>query len=184
MAVPRARPPHGAASARSTHLQGQDAQGAGGPASEGTRRGRILGTILRLPDFYGPGVEASYLHSLFQAAAKGGTGNMVGPIDTPHEFVYVPDVGPVLLNLAARPGSLRQVVEPRRAIAEFNRNFYQTWDCSTTTRRGCSTLVGMHKKSWRLSRFIYDWKDFATPARAKSLDLPYAPLSDPFKIDY
>jgi nucleoside-diphosphate-sugar epimerase len=65
--------------------------------------GRILGAILRLPDFYGPGVEASYLHSLFQTAAKGGTANMVGPIDTPHEFVYVPDVGPVLLDLAARP---------------------------------------------------------------------------------
>jgi nucleoside-diphosphate-sugar epimerase len=65
--------------------------------------GRILGTILRLPDFYGPGVEASFLHSLFQAAARGGTANMVGPIDTPHEFVYVPDVGPVLLDLAAHP---------------------------------------------------------------------------------
>jgi nucleoside-diphosphate-sugar epimerase len=35
--------------------------------------GRILGTILRLPDFYGPGVEVSFLHSLFQAAARGGT---------------------------------------------------------------------------------------------------------------
>jgi nucleoside-diphosphate-sugar epimerase len=64
--------------------------------------GRIRGTILRLPDFYGPGVEASYLHSLFQAAAKGGTANMIGPLDTPHEFVFVPDVGPVLLDLAAR----------------------------------------------------------------------------------
>lgn len=65
--------------------------------------GDILGTILRLPDFYGPGVEASLLHPLFQAAARGGTANMVGPIDTPHEFLYVPDVGPVLLDLAARP---------------------------------------------------------------------------------
>jgi nucleoside-diphosphate-sugar epimerase len=63
--------------------------------------GRIRGSILRLPDFYGPGVEASLLHSLFQAAAKGGTANMIGPLDTPHEFVYVPDVGPVLLDLAA-----------------------------------------------------------------------------------
>ncbi|HEX4578258.1 MAG TPA: SDR family oxidoreductase [Edaphobacter sp.] len=65
--------------------------------------GKIQGTILRLPDFYGPHVEASFLHSLFQAAAKGGTANMVGPIDVPHEFVYVPDVGPVVLALAAKP---------------------------------------------------------------------------------
>jgi len=63
--------------------------------------GRLRGTVLRLPDFYGPGVEASLLHSLFQAAAKGGTANMIGPLDMPHEFVYVPDVGPVLLDLAA-----------------------------------------------------------------------------------
>jgi nucleoside-diphosphate-sugar epimerase/protein-tyrosine phosphatase len=66
------------------------------------REGKLRATILRLPDFYGPGVEASFLASLFQAAAHGGTANMVGPIDTPHEFVYVPDVGPVVLALAQK----------------------------------------------------------------------------------
>lgn len=65
--------------------------------------GRIKGTILRLPDFYGPGVEASFLYSLFQAAATGKTATMIGPIDTPHQFVYVPDAGPVVLDLAACP---------------------------------------------------------------------------------
>lgn len=66
-------------------------------------RGKIEGVVLRLPDFYGPGVEASFLDGAFKAAAHGGTANMVGPIDTPHEFVFVPDVGPVALDLAARP---------------------------------------------------------------------------------
>jgi nucleoside-diphosphate-sugar epimerase len=61
--------------------------------------GRIQGTVLRLPDFYGPGVENSFLHRLFKAAAEGGTADLIGPIDTPHEFVYVPDVGPVVLAL-------------------------------------------------------------------------------------
>jgi nucleoside-diphosphate-sugar epimerase len=61
--------------------------------------GEIEGTILRLPDFYGPGVEKSYLDSL---AAKGGKADMVGPIDRPHEFMFVPDVGPVLLDLAEK----------------------------------------------------------------------------------
>lgn len=69
---------------------------------EADAAGRIRGTILRLPDFYGPGVEKSLLHSLFQAAAKGGTADMIGPIDTPHEFVFVPDVGPVVLALAKK----------------------------------------------------------------------------------
>jgi nucleoside-diphosphate-sugar epimerase/protein-tyrosine phosphatase len=67
------------------------------------KEGKLHATILRLPDFYGPGVEASLLASLFHAAAHGGTANMVGPIDTPHEFVYVPDVGPVVLALARKP---------------------------------------------------------------------------------
>jgi nucleoside-diphosphate-sugar epimerase len=65
--------------------------------------GRIQGTVLRLPDFYGPHVSASFLDSVFRAAAKGETANMVGPIDVPHEFVYVPDVGPVVLALAQKP---------------------------------------------------------------------------------
>lgn len=64
---------------------------------------RIQGVILRLPDFYGPNVSTSFLHSLFQAAASGGKADLIGPIDRPHEFVYVPDVGPVVLDLASRP---------------------------------------------------------------------------------
>jgi Nucleoside-diphosphate-sugar epimerases len=65
--------------------------------------GEIRGTVLRLPDFYGPGVESSFLDGLFKAVASGKTADMVGPIDTPHEFVFVPDVGSVVLALAEKP---------------------------------------------------------------------------------
>ena len=65
--------------------------------------GKLRGTILRLPDFYGPHIDKSFLHGAFVAAVQGGTANMIGPIDSPHEFIYVPDVGPVLLDLADRP---------------------------------------------------------------------------------
>lgn len=65
--------------------------------------GEIQATVLRLPDFYGPGVESSFLDGLFKAVANGKTADMVGPIDTPHEFVFVPDVGPVVLALAEKP---------------------------------------------------------------------------------
>lgn len=64
--------------------------------------GQIRGTVLRLPDFYGPEVESSFLHGLFKAVASGKTADMVGPIDTPHEFVFVPNVGPVVLALAEK----------------------------------------------------------------------------------
>jgi nucleoside-diphosphate-sugar epimerase len=65
--------------------------------------GRIKATILRLPDFYGPNVDRSFLDRLFKAAVSGGTADMIGPIDRPHEFVFVPDSGPVVLALAANP---------------------------------------------------------------------------------
>jgi nucleoside-diphosphate-sugar epimerase len=65
--------------------------------------GEIEAVILRLPDFYGPGVEASFLDRAFKAAVSGSTADLIGPIDTPHEYVYVPDVGPVALALAAAP---------------------------------------------------------------------------------
>lgn len=67
------------------------------------RTGDIQASILRLPDFFGPGVERSFLHGAFAAAAAGTTADLLGPIDRPHQFVYVPDVGPVLLRLAERP---------------------------------------------------------------------------------
>lgn len=64
--------------------------------------GTLRASILRLPDFYGPGVERSFLHDIFAAAAAGRRARVVGPIDTPHEFVFVPDVGPVVRDLIGR----------------------------------------------------------------------------------
>ncbi len=66
--------------------------------------GKIQATVLRLPDFYGPEVgELSLLHLAFKAATEEGTAYMIGPIDTPHEFVYIPDLGPVMVDLALKP---------------------------------------------------------------------------------
>ena len=69
---------------------------------EADARGVLQGAILRLPDFYGPGVVRSFLADLFAAAAAGRRAKVVGPIDTPHEFVFVPDVGPVVRALQER----------------------------------------------------------------------------------
>ncbi|MCC8392815.1 NAD-dependent epimerase/dehydratase family protein [Paraburkholderia sp. MMS20-SJTR3] len=73
------------------------------------RDGRVNATVLRLPDFYGPGVEASLLHRAAQAAVNGGTADMVGPIDRPHEFVFVPDVGPVVARLVDTPAAFGKI---------------------------------------------------------------------------
>lgn len=70
---------------------------------EADAAGKIRGTVLRLPDFYGPRVKNSFLDSVFAAAATGSTANLIAPIDRPHQFVYVPDVGAVVLDMLRHP---------------------------------------------------------------------------------
>jgi nucleoside-diphosphate-sugar epimerase len=67
--------------------------------------GKIQACELRLPDFYGPNVDKSYLWSAFQAARNGTRAQLIGPIDKPHQFVYVPDVGPVVARLIVTAGA-------------------------------------------------------------------------------
>jgi nucleoside-diphosphate-sugar epimerase len=66
--------------------------------------------VLRLPDFYGPGVDRSFLHGVFEGAALGKRAQMVGPIDRPHEFVFMPDVGPVVERLSRTPEAFGRVL--------------------------------------------------------------------------
>lgn len=64
--------------------------------------GGMRTTILRPPDFYGPDSELSYVRAIFDAALKGGTANVIGPIDTPHEFIFIPDLAETLIALSEK----------------------------------------------------------------------------------
>jgi nucleoside-diphosphate-sugar epimerase len=68
------------------------AQGAGGPET----------LVLRLPDFYGPFADLSMGNLILAPSVSGKRANLLGPIDTPHEFVFTPDVGPIVAALLAR----------------------------------------------------------------------------------
>lgn len=61
---------------------------------------------LRLPDFYGPRVANSMLDGIVRAAVAGRTGMLLNPDDQPHEFVFTPDVGPVIRDLLMHEGSV------------------------------------------------------------------------------
>ena len=67
--------------------------------------GKIQTAVLRLPDFYGPGVDKSFLWSAFQSAKTGKRAQLIGPIDKPHEFVYIPDAGATIARLIAEQGA-------------------------------------------------------------------------------
>jgi nucleoside-diphosphate-sugar epimerase len=106
---------------------------------EADRAGKIRGCVLRLPDFYGPGVEKSFLHGLFVAGATGTTGNLIGPIDAQHEFVFVPDVGPVVANLVDDPRAYGRVLHLGGAGATTERAIVQIVEQQTGRR--VKTLV-------------------------------------------
>jgi nucleoside-diphosphate-sugar epimerase len=67
------------------------------------KHGHIDGLIVRLPDFYGPGADNSLANPVFHAAIAGKTANWIGPVNTTHEFVFVPDTGPAVVELASSP---------------------------------------------------------------------------------
>ena len=66
---------------------------------DAARAGKLEVAILRLPDFMGPGAELSYTKTIVEAAIANKTANLFDPINTPHQFVHVPDVGAVVASL-------------------------------------------------------------------------------------
>jgi len=63
--------------------------------------GRVQAVALRAPDFYGPHVRISMLGELVAGrAAVGKPALVLGDIDQPHAFGYVPDIARALVTLA------------------------------------------------------------------------------------
>lgn len=59
-------------------------------------------TVLCPPDFYGGDSELSLVYRIFDAALKDKTADVIGPVDVPHEFVYVPDLADTLFELSKK----------------------------------------------------------------------------------
>ncbi len=77
---------------------------------EAHRAGRLQALVLRLPDFFGAEAESSYAKTVFDTALAGKPANLFAPADTPHQFVYVPDVGPVMAALLKTEAAWGEVV--------------------------------------------------------------------------
>jgi nucleoside-diphosphate-sugar epimerase len=57
---------------------------------------------VRPPDFYGPDSDLSYVADMFKAAIEGRAANVIAPVDTLHEFIYVPDLAKTLIALSEK----------------------------------------------------------------------------------
>ncbi|MFH5182578.1 NAD-dependent epimerase/dehydratase family protein [Paenibacillus sp. TAB 01] len=64
------------------------------------RRARPL--IVRLPDYYGPSAQASYLSMTMEAIAAGKPTAFIGNMKVPREYVYLPDAARMIVNIAGR----------------------------------------------------------------------------------
>jgi nucleoside-diphosphate-sugar epimerase len=72
--------------------------------------GNVRVAIARASDFYGPRVkESSMGERVFPPAIQGGTIQLVGKLDQPHSYTYMPDVGKTLAILGERAEADGQV---------------------------------------------------------------------------
>ena len=55
------------------------------------------GTVVHLPDVYGPGVRQGRLHAMFVRALAGQTARFPGDLDRPREFLYIDDAARALV---------------------------------------------------------------------------------------
>ena len=65
--------------------------------------------VLGLPDFFGPDAELSHARLIMEAALAGKSADLFAPATTPHQFVYTPDVGPIVADLLALDHGWREV---------------------------------------------------------------------------
>ncbi len=65
--------------------------------------GGLKTLALRPPDFYGPTAANSMADYALKSMLAGKPADVLSPINTPHEWIYVPDLAPVIADLFERP---------------------------------------------------------------------------------
>ncbi|WP_217556932.1 SDR family NAD(P)-dependent oxidoreductase [Paenibacillus sp. GbtcB18] len=61
--------------------------------------------IVRLPDYYGPSAQVSYLSVTMEAIAAGKPTVFIGNMTVPREYVYLPDASRMIVEIAGRDGT-------------------------------------------------------------------------------
>ncbi|MCL6460002.1 MAG: NAD-dependent epimerase/dehydratase family protein [Gorillibacterium sp.] len=72
------------------------------------RWSRAKPLIVRLPDYYGPSAQASYLNVTMEAIAAGKPTAFIGNMKTPREYVYLPDAARMIVEIAEHDESYGQ----------------------------------------------------------------------------
>ncbi len=128
--------------------------------------------VLVLPDFYGPTADLSYGKEIFDAALTGKTANLIGPLDVPREYVYVPDVAPVVADLFERP-------------ALFGRTYHLGGAGTITTRQfvaAAERAGGRHIKTFVATKALLRLLGPFNPLLREFIEMYYL-FTDPVVLD-
>lgn len=92
---------------------------------DATKDGRCRALILRAGDYFGPTVRNGLVDRVFGAAAIGKSPTIIGKLDAPHQWVYVPDLAYAAVKLLDMSPKLRpfQVVNFAGYTLESQREF-------------------------------------------------------------
>ena len=72
--------------------------------------------IVRLPDYYGPSAQASYLSVTMEAIAAGKPTAFIGNMSVPREYVYLPDAARMIVEIAERGVLWAELAYPRPGV--------------------------------------------------------------------
>jgi nucleoside-diphosphate-sugar epimerase len=79
--------------------------------------------VLRPGDFYGPHADLSFIKGAFDGAIANKACDLIGPIDTPHEFVFMPDLAATIVALLPRDDAFGTAYNVPSAGATTTRAF-------------------------------------------------------------
>lgn len=116
------------------------------------------GAVARLPDFYGPDKGLSLLNDALESVLRGRTVSWIGDPDAPRDFLYYPDAGRLLVQLALRDEAYGEVwnvpgsgAEAPRAILERAARQAGTRLRLRRIRRWMARLVALFRSDVRAS---------------------------------
>ncbi|WP_040979435.1 SDR family oxidoreductase [Oceanobacillus jeddahense] len=145
---------------------------------------RAKALIVRLPDYYGPTSQNSYLQPTLDGMAAGKTSIFIGNLKTPREYVYLPDAAKMIVNIADKddsygenwniPGAglisgkemiriAREVTGDRKAVIPLTKNVIRVIGLFDVFMREIVEIMYLTKEGFILSGEKYEKRIGAVP---------------------
>lgn len=129
--------------------------------------GRVEAASVRASDFYGPGVSLAALGDLsIGRMAKGKSAQVVGDVDHPHSFAYVPDIARALVSVGDADDAMGQAwnvpnapdMTVRQILQMFADEFGTPLKIQTMPKPLMSVLGLFNADVRELKEMLYQWQ--------------------------